>query len=59
MLTVKARPGVTVPMEHDPRRHIAGEPVRVPESAYYRRRLKEGDLVIVASEAKESANGKS
>lgn len=57
MLTVKARPGVNVPMEHDPRRHIAGEPVKVPESIYYRRRLKEGDLVIVASEAKEAVNG--
>lgn len=58
MLTVKARPGVTVPMEHDPRRHIAGEPVKVPESAYYRRRLREGDL-IVTHESGENDNGKS
>ena len=45
----KARPGVAVPMEHDPRRYITASsgPVKVPGTPYYLRRLQDGDLVIV------------
>lgn len=44
-LKVKARAGVRVPREDNPRRYIEEEQVEVPESAYYLRRLSEGDLV--------------
>lgn len=44
-LKVKARAGIRVPREDNPRRYIEDEPVDVPESAYYLRRLYEGDLV--------------
>lgn len=65
MLTVKARPGVNVPMEHDPRRYIseASGPVRVPGTPYYLRRLQDNDLVIVlpaeraCTQDEEAANG--
>lgn len=65
MLTVKARPGVNVPMEHDPRRYIceASGPVRVPGTPYYLRRLQDNDLVIVLpaerayAQDEEAANG--
>lgn len=65
MLTVKARPGVNVPMEHDPRRYIseASGPVRVPGTPYYLRRLQDNDLAIVLpaerayAQDEEAANG--
>lgn len=45
-IEVQARPGLVVPMERDPRRHIgSGGPVRVEDSPYYRRRLADGDLL--------------
>lgn len=44
-LKVKARAGVRVPREDNPRRYIEQEPVEVPESAYYLRRLSDNDLV--------------
>ena len=47
-ITVRAREGVSVPMEHDPRRKIGMTAVRVENSPYYRRRVKEGDLLVVA-----------
>lgn len=45
-MIVKAAPGLKVPREDKPREYIteAGA-VNVPESAYYLRRLDEGDLV--------------
>ncbi|MCB7589164.1 DUF2635 domain-containing protein, partial [Klebsiella pneumoniae] len=36
-----------VPREDNARRYIEQEPVEVPESTYYLRRLNEGDLVKV------------
>lgn len=52
MITVKAVPGVRVPMEGMPRRHITdAKPVAVPDAAYYRRRIADGDLVLVDAEA--------
>ncbi|MGX5056721.1 DUF2635 domain-containing protein [Enterobacter asburiae] len=49
-MMVTARPGLKVPLEDDARRYITdGESVDVPEnSAYYLRRLSEGDLVPAA-----------
>ncbi len=45
-ITVRAAPGLLVPMEGAPRRHITdSEPQAVPESAYYLRRLADGDLI--------------
>lgn len=45
-MIVKAAPGLKVPREDKPREYITeAKPVDVPESAYYLRRLDEGDLV--------------
>lgn len=46
-MKVKAREGIRVPREDNARRYIEQEPVEVPESTYYQRRLNEGDLVNV------------
>lgn len=47
-ITVKAAPGVQVPKEGAPRQYITeSEPQAVPGSAYYLRRLDDGDLVRV------------
>lgn len=44
-MKVKAREGIRVPREDNARRYIEQEPVEVPESNYYQRRLNDGDLV--------------
>lgn len=45
-MIVKAAAGVRVPKEGKPRQYVTdAEPVDVPETAYYLRRLAEGDLV--------------
>lgn len=46
-MKVKAREGIRVPREDNARRYIEQEPVEVPESTYYQRRLNDGDLVKV------------
>lgn len=52
-MLVKAAPGLKVPMEEKPRVYITdtppdGEPgFAVPDTAYYLRRLADGDLVTV------------
>ena len=47
-LEVTAAPGVSVPLEDKPRKYITGEtPVTVPATAYYLRRVADGDLVLV------------
>lgn len=52
MITVKAVSGVRVPMEGMPRRHITdADPVAVPDAAYYRRRIADGDLVLLDAKA--------
>lgn len=54
---VKAVRGVRVPAEDAPRRHIDHSvPVEVPDTAYYRRRMADGDLVEVADSDVQSAN---
>jgi len=56
-MKVKAAAGVMVPMEGTPRKYITdAQEQEVPASAYYRRRVAEGDLVVV--DAKPAA-GKS
>ncbi len=46
-ITVRAAPGLRVPLEGAPRRSITDtEPVTVPDTAYYRRRLADGDLIL-------------
>ncbi|MGE4539213.1 MAG: DUF2635 domain-containing protein [Desulfovibrio sp.] len=51
-ITVRAAPGLRVPMEGMPRRHITGDAaVAVPDSAYYRRRLADGDLLLATAKA--------
>ncbi len=47
-MKVKAAPGLSVPKEHSPREYITEDQVvQVERTAYYMRRLAEGDLVEV------------
>ncbi len=49
MINVIARTGIRVPKEEMPDRYITdSEAVSVEQSAYYRRRLHEGDLLLVS-----------
>lgn len=60
-MKVKARTGLRVPMEHASRQYITAEKaVDVPDTAYYRRRVAEGDLIDDdASAAESSVNAES
>lgn len=64
-ILVKAAPGVEVPLDGAPRRYITDKTaVLVEDSAYYRRRLMDGDLVCVsparaAKKDKEADHGQS
>ena len=44
---VEAADGLRVPMEEHPRRYIEETPVHVPDTAYYRRRMADGDLIAL------------
>jgi hypothetical protein len=47
-MLVKAKDGLKAPMEFHADRYITdAEPVEVIDSAYYRRRISDGDLFIV------------
>jgi len=47
MIKVIARKGVRVPVEGNPDRYITDEKaVDVPETTYWHRRLKDGDLLL-------------
>ncbi|NSX04805.1 DUF2635 domain-containing protein [Cupriavidus gilardii] len=47
-IRVKAAPAVLVPKEHNPRQYISdAEAQTVDRTAYYLRRLRDGDLVEV------------
>lgn len=47
-MLVQAAPGIKVPMEEKPRDYITdADATEVPESAYYLRRIADGDLVTV------------
>lgn len=49
MINVIAREGIRVPKEDMPDRYITdSEAVSVAQSAYYRRRLHEGDLLLAS-----------
>ena len=57
-MLVKAAPGLKVPQEEKPRDYITdAEAFDVPESAYYMRRLAEGDLVAVDAPAAKPKKG--
>ena len=62
-IIVKAAPGVKVPKEGAPREYITEyAPQAVPGSAYYLRRLDDGDLIRVEevqakAKPKEQADG--
>ncbi len=48
MIKVKAKEGLKVPMESKPRSYITEDKaVEVEKSAYYARRINEGDLIEV------------
>lgn len=50
-IIVKARAGVLVPIEDNPHRYVTDEcAVTVPDSAYYRRRIADGDLIPAPKE---------
>lgn len=46
-MKVKAAQGLKVPMEDKPREYITdAKSVDVPETAYYSRRVSDGDLIV-------------
>ena len=48
MITVKAAPGIKVPREDKPTTYIDDtNPVTITPSAYYRRRIADGDLIVL------------
>lgn len=52
-MKVQAVAGLKVPMEDKPHDYITdAEAVDVPDSAYYQRRITDGDLVEVAATVK-------
>lgn len=61
-ILVKAAPGVNVPKEGAPREYITSDKAQdVPGSAYYLRRIDDGDLIRVENapaEAKPKSKGK-
>ena len=51
-MKVKAKPGVQVPREENPRRYVSdSEELEVAETAYYLRRIADGDLERVTEAA--------
>ena len=54
-ISLIARAGLKVPREDNPRKYIDDKtPLDVEHSAYYRRRLREGDLVRVTGSDKDT-----
>ncbi|MDL2266770.1 DUF2635 domain-containing protein [Desulfovibrio sp. OttesenSCG-928-G15] len=57
-LTVTAAPGLSVPMQDKPRDYITDAmALAVPDTAYYRRRIADGDLLITTAKPAKSASG--
>lgn len=57
-MIVKAAPGLQVPREDKPREYITdADAADVPGSAYYLRRLAEGDLVPAKKAGAKPTNG--
>lgn len=44
-MRVTAAEGLRVPLENKPRQYVDAEPVDVPDTSYYRRRLAAGELI--------------
>lgn len=58
MIVIAAK-GLKVPKETEPKRHITdSEAVDVAESAYYLRRLADGDLLLADSQGAQPKKGK-
>lgn len=57
-MKVRAAPGIKVPKEGKPREYITDDQDDdVPETAYYMRRVSDGDLVIVKPSNPKSSKG--
>lgn len=57
-MRVTAAEGLQVPYETEPRKHIThnpAEPVVVPDTSYYRRRVASGELTLVAEATEQPA----
>lgn len=54
-LKVMAPPGRAFPLEHNAKKYIGEQPVTVTSSAYYRRALTDGDLVLAKLEQAQGA----
>ncbi|MFX2607065.1 DUF2635 domain-containing protein [Enterobacter mori] len=54
-IKVKAAPGRQFPMERKPKRYIGDKAVEVESSAYYRRAVKDGDLILVTGSVQPAA----
>ncbi len=46
-MKVKAAPGMKFPMEDNARKYITTEAVTIENTAYYRRAVQDGDLILV------------
>lgn len=58
-MLVKAAPGIRVPMEGRATTYITGtDPVQVPDTAYYRRMVNEGSLVLVSEAVPEKTGSR-
>lgn len=49
-MKVKAAPGMKFPMEDNARKYITTDAVTVENTAYYRRAVQDGDLILVKDE---------
>lgn len=54
-IKVKAAPGLRFPVERCAGKYITGEAITVTSTAYYRRAIADGDLILV-TDAKPAAN---
>lgn len=54
-IKVKAAPGLKFPMERNAKKYITDEAVTVDSSAYYRRAIADGDLVLVTENKGEAS----
>lgn len=57
-MRVTAAPGLKVPMEGKPREYIEAAAVDVPDTPYYRRRLRAKELLPAAAETTGTASAK-
>jgi hypothetical protein len=55
-IKVKAASGIKYPLEGTPSKHIAGgDTVEVPDTAYYRKAISDGDLALVTAPPEAAA----